>query len=160
MHANTDCLRLPLLAGCLVSTLVVGAATVPDAPEIGPLTVEQAEVVEISHAQTNSTVEVHGALSVVGETGGGVVRLVVTNTLTVGRASGDRATVTVGDEGQIMMGRLPLTIGGPDGAGLVTLGGRRPGNIPDGDARSYNTEMAHLFCGDISVPADATAASG
>ncbi len=71
MHANTDCLRLPLLAGCLVSTLAAGAAAVPDAPEIGPLTVGQAEVVEISHTQTNSTVEVHGALSVVGETGGG-----------------------------------------------------------------------------------------
>ena len=75
MHANTDCLRLPLLAGCLVSTLVVGMAAAADsgadAPVIGPLTVEQAEVVRISNTQTNSTVEVHGALSVVGETGGG-----------------------------------------------------------------------------------------
>ena len=86
--------------------------------------------------------------------------MTVTNTLTVGRASGDRATVTVGDDGQIWMGRLPLTIGGPDGAGLVTLGGRRPNGYADCDGQSYDGDNAHLFCGDISVPADATAASG
>lgn len=143
--------------------LVAGAG----ADAVGPLTVAQGEAVALTASQSNSAVTVHGALTVAGGTQQAPVILAITEAFTVGSASGDAATVTVGDYGQIdMMTKMgssypPLTIGGADGSGLVTLGGRRRGDTTDASPwNSYKYETAHLACGNIFVPANATAASG
>lgn len=143
--------------------LVAGAG----AEAVGPLTVAQGETLHITALQSNSVVTVHGALTVAGGTREAPAVLAVTEAFTVGNASGDTATVTVGDYGRIdMMTKTEtsypsLTIGGADGCGLVTLGGKRKSDVTDASPQgSYNYETAHLACGNIVVPADATAASG
>lgn len=143
--------------------LVAGAG----AEAVEPLTVAQGEAVAFTASQSNSVVTVHGALTVAGGTQQTPVVLAVTEAFTVGNASGDTATVTVGDYGRIdMMTKTEtsypsLTIGGADGCGLVTLGGKRKGDVTDASPwDSYKYETAHLACGNIVVPADATAASG
>lgn len=124
------------------------------------LTVAASETRSLTASQANATVDVHGSLSVHGGTKDATVQLSVATALNVGRAEGDNASVTVGDYGQILMSKVPVTIGGPKGAGLVTLGGKRPNDYTDRDWQSYNGNYAHLFCGDITVPSDATAESG
>jgi len=137
---------------------------------IEPLTIAQGETVSITASQSNSTVDVHGALTVSGGTKEDPIKLGILNALNVGCAAGDAATVTVGDFGQISMLAKPLTIGGAGGTGLVTVGGRRRvvygqwiveiTEASETAQRFFEIAAYHLYCGNISVPADATAESG
>lgn len=124
------------------------------------LTVAASETQSVTASQANATVTVHGTLSVRGGTKDATVQLSVANALNVGCADGDNALVTVGDYGQVLMPKIPVKIGGPNGAGRMTLGGNRLNDYTDRDWQSYNGNYAHLFCGDITVPSDATAESG
>ena len=137
------------------------------AEAIGPLTVAKEEKLDIAALQSNSVVTVHGALTVTGGTREVPAVLAVTEAFTVCGEAGGTATVTVGDYGRIDMltktesKQYPsLTIGGADGCGLVTLGGKRKGDVTDASRwNAYDYATAHLACGNIVVPADATASS-
>lgn len=149
--------RLKTTSLFLAAATLVGLS--PTASAANDLTVAATETVNVTASQENSTVGVHGALTVSGGTKDSPVRLTVTEALNVGCADGDTATVTVGDYGQIL-GQASVTIGGPNGQGLVTVGGKRKGDIETANEDSYAGDSAHLFCGVITVPADATAESG
>ena len=132
-----------------------------------PLTVAQGASLSISSSQENSAVNVHGALSVSGGTAAAPVVLTVTEAMNVGCDTADSATVTIGDFGKISMHPKTLTIGGPGGSGLVTVGGRRSTStgveVTDQSAsntRFFEDTAYHLRCGNIVVPAGTTAASG
>lgn len=145
--------RVRLASACALGLcLTAGAAT-------DGLTVAASETANVTASQANATVDVHGSLSVRGGTKDATVQLSVATALNVGRAEGDNASVTVGDYGQIL-GQASVTIGGLNGAGLVTLGGKRKGDIDTANENSYSGDSAHLFCGVITVPENATAASG
>lgn len=145
--------RVRLASACALGLcLTAGAAT-------DGLTVAASETANVTASQANATVDVHGSLSVRGGTKDATVQLSVATALNVGRAEGDNASVTVGDYGQIL-GQASVTIGGLNGAGLVTLGGKRKGDIDTANENSYSDDSAHLFCGVITVPENATAASG
>lgn len=150
--------------GVLFAAVLAAAGTWADA--VGPLTVAQEEKLDITALQSNSVVTVHGALTVAGGTREVPAVLAVTEAFSVCGAAGGTATVTVGDYGRIDMrtktgSSYPsLTIGGADGCGLVTLGGKRKGDVTDASRwGAYDYETAHLACGNIVVPADATASS-
>lgn len=132
------------------------AVVVVNALAEGSLTIAQGETKTISATQENTTVDVHGVLSVSGGTYMELVKLTATEGLTVGCAEGDDATVTVGDYGQIKTSPKQVTIGGPGGKGLVVLRGKRLWNYTSG----CDANASHLFAGDVVMPAEATSETG
>lgn len=121
-----------------------------------PLEVAQGATKNVTASESHTTIDVHGTLTVSGGTSSAVVQLKGTGPMTVGAASGDNAAVTVGDYGQIDIGNNILTVGGPGGTGLITLGGKRKGNT----TTSYAYDASHFRCGSIVVSAEATSATG
>ena len=137
------------------AVLVVGAGTNVLA-EDEPLEIAQGATKNVTASESHTTIDIHGTLTVSGGTSSAVVQLKGTGPMTVGAASGDNAAVTVGDYGQIDIGNNILTVGGPGGTGLITLGGKRKGNT----TTSYAYDASHFRCGSIVVSAEATSATG
>ena len=137
------------------TVLAVGVGTNVLA-EDAPLAIAQGETKNVTASESHTTIDVHGTLTVSGGTSSAVVQLKGTGPMTVGAASGDNAAVTVGDYGQIDIVNNTLTVGGPGGTGLITLGGKRKGNT----TTSYELDASHLRCGSIVVSAEATSATG
>lgn len=121
-----------------------------------PLEVAQSATKNVTASESHTTIDVHGTLTVSGGTSSAVVQLKGTGPMTVGAESGDNAAVTVGDYGQIDVVNNTLTVGGPGGTGLITLGGKRKGDT----TTSYELDASHLRCGSIVVSAEATSATG
>ena len=123
------------------------------------ITVAQGDTRTVTAAMTATALEVHGTLNVTGSSKTDVAEITISPSKTpvsLGTGTGDNAVINIGDYGRIAGGMF--TIGGPGGGvGGFVVGGKRKNDAVNPE---WNGATAHLATGQITIPYDATCASG
>ena len=144
----------------IAASAAIAAASAAIPAQANTLVVPQGDSVPVTSSAAYDAIEVHGTLSVTGTSAtGAILSLNDGGTMTVGADSGDNATVTVGDYGQLKTAHastaITTTIGGNGGTGLITIGGKRINNATD-ILTDQAANTAHFYSGNLYAADDAT----